>query len=85
MKKVLKISVGLLSALLLGCYGAGCYYFQSHYYYGTTIEGRIYGCMAEPETEEEEPAEELEAPEVSAGEDLMEAHQADTMDWEEKQ
>ncbi len=34
----------------------------------------------EPETEEEE----LEAPEVSAGEDLMEAHQADTMDWEEK-
>lgn len=25
MKKVLKISVGLLSALLLGCYGAGCY------------------------------------------------------------
>jgi DNA-directed RNA polymerase subunit omega len=39
----------------------------------------------EPETEEEEPAEELEAPEVSAGEDLMEAHQADTMDWEEKQ
>ena len=42
MKKVLKISVGLLSALLLGCYGAGCYYFQSHYYYGTTIEGRLY-------------------------------------------
>ena len=53
MKKVLKISVGLLSALLLGCYGAGCYYFQSHYYYGTTIEGRLYGCMAEPETEED--------------------------------
>lgn len=39
----------------------------------------------EPETEEEEMADEKNEEEISAEEDLVEDHQADTMDWEEKQ
>lgn len=39
----------------------------------------------EPETEEEEMADEKNEEEISAEEDLVEDHQADTMDWEEEQ
>ena len=39
----------------------------------------------EPETEEEEPADGKNEEEISAEEDLVEDHQADTMDWEEEQ
>lgn len=49
MKKILCVATGLLATILLIVYGAGCYYFQSHFYYGTTIDGTVYGCMTEPE------------------------------------
>lgn len=49
MKKVFVVGAVLLGAVLLVAYGAGCYYFQNHFYYGTTIDGTVYGCMTEPE------------------------------------
>ncbi|MBS6396143.1 MAG: L,D-transpeptidase/peptidoglycan binding protein [Clostridiales bacterium] len=45
MKKVLGITAGFFLLLLLAVYGAGCWYFQTHFYYGTTIEGTVYGCL----------------------------------------
>lgn len=48
MKKALGIITGILLLLLLAAYGAGCYYFQSHFFYGTVIDGVVYGCLDEP-------------------------------------
>lgn len=49
MKRTLSIVMGIFAALLLAVYGTGCFYFQNHFFYGTTIEGTVYGCMTEPE------------------------------------
>lgn len=49
MKKILGITTGILAVLLLTVYGIGCYYFQDHFFYGTVIDGTVYGCLTEPE------------------------------------
>ena len=49
MKKVLKITAIVAAALFLTVYGVGCWYFYTHYFYGTKIDGVIYGCMTPEE------------------------------------
>lgn len=51
MKKVMGIAAGIGVILLV--YGIGCYYFQSHFYYGTTIDGTDYGCIDKDRTEQQ--------------------------------
>lgn len=53
MKKALGISAGIFLLILLVCYGAGCFYFQSHFFYGTIIEGTVYGCLTESEVRDD--------------------------------
>ena len=49
MKKVLKITAIVAAALFLTVYGVGCWYFYTHYFYGTKIDGVVYGCMTPEE------------------------------------
>lgn len=49
MKKVFGAIAAVLLLFLLIVYGCGCYYFRSHFYYGTQIDGTIYGCLDEPQ------------------------------------
>ena len=49
MKKVLKITAIVAVALFLTVYGVGCWYFYTHYFYGTKIDGVVYGCMTPEE------------------------------------
>ena len=49
MKKVLKITAIVAVVLLLAAYGVGCWYFYTHYFYGTKIDGVVYGCMTPEE------------------------------------
>lgn len=53
MKKRFTIITWLFLICLLTAYGIGCWYFQDHYYYGTTIDGVVYGCLTAEETEEQ--------------------------------
>ncbi len=45
MKKAFRIIAAVLFFLLLAAYGLGCWFFQSHFYYGTYIDGTLFGCM----------------------------------------
>ena len=47
MKKVFGIMAAALAFTALSGYCAGCYYFKDHFFYGTTIEGTLYGCLDE--------------------------------------
>lgn len=47
MKKMFGIMAAALAITALSGYCAGCYYFQDHFFYGTTIEGKLYGCLDE--------------------------------------
>lgn len=50
MKKALGITAWILMIFLLAAYGIGCGYFQEHFYYGTAIDGTVYGCLTVSET-----------------------------------
>jgi len=53
MKKALGITAAVLLVLLLAVYGGGCYFFRYHFFYGTTIDGTIYGCLDEDQVRED--------------------------------
>ena len=42
-RQVLKITAIVAATLFLTVYGVGCWYFYTHYFYGTKIDGVIYG------------------------------------------
>lgn len=50
MRKVFGVIMGCFLTLLACGYVTGCWYFQSHFYYGTVIDGIACGCLTEVQT-----------------------------------